>query len=139
MEPPNYRPMIVFIVIVAVIAFLAVRCDQPPDAPPDPGPRLVCVVYESLDQQAPVQALIARPHIEALGHEFRIIDDDVTTGLDTVPQEVAEHISAATAHGLPALTVGVNNGIRVGPLPATRRFFRFPRRKGVAIRGWIPP
>lgn len=80
------------------------------------GPRKVGVVYESLEQSAPLQALVARRQLD--GIQFRIIDDDVIDRQGQIPDDLRLIVDAARQHGLPAIVLQVGDQVvRVEALP----------------------
>lgn len=98
--------------------------DEPdePEEPLEPAKHLGVVVYESLDQRAPIQLYEARRILNTRGAQLWFVDQDTVAGTGNVPEMIAPAIKAAHGAGqLPVLVVCRLDGepIRAVKLPAT--------------------
>lgn len=85
---------------------------------------LVAVVYES-DPDDPEWAELPVYVFSSVDmpESYRTFDDDVTTGEDSVPEDVAAAVAEAKSHGLPALVVVRGGQAEAQAVPATKEAF----------------
>jgi hypothetical protein len=84
---------------------------------------LVAVVYDPASWSVPAPVHMAVAELRADGHEIRLVPADIENAVGKTPEELAQSIAAARAHGLPALVFHSGGRVAAADVPLDKDDF----------------